>query len=39
MNFWVKEYATETFHCENDEKCEYNDIITLNEVDWNVENF
>lgn len=39
MKFWVKEFATETDHFENDESCEYYDLITLNPVDPNTENF
>ncbi len=39
MKFWVKEFATETEHFENDAKCEYYDVVTLNEVNHNLENF
>ena len=39
MKFWVKEFSTETMHFENNELCEYYDMVTLNEVDHNLENF
>ncbi len=39
MKFRVKEFATDREHFENDDNCLYDDIVVLNEVDHNVEDF